>query len=269
MRYNIDGGSMKKKKVRIKYKKVFLFFFFMLLGIGFLSVLVKTIFYMREKNDMTKILTDLSLMDCVHHKKNDQLETYVNPPENTEDSYYTYIMKDFMEADLSMLFSKNKDTKGYIQIEGTPFSYPFVLEREKGYYQNHSYYKKENAVGWLYIKDKNTLDTFQNTILYADGKKADEVFLLTPLLKKQWAKEDYLVKISTDKTNSLWKPFSIYIASDTNDRFEDPYLLSKRSLSSFATTVNKEDIILTIITRYHTKQVLIMHAKLVKKMKRS
>lgn len=268
MRYNIDGGSMKKRKVKIKYKNVFLFFFLTILLTIFLFFFLITVFYMREKNDMTKILTDLSLIDCVYHRKNDQFSTYVRPPENMEDSYYNYIMKDFIEVDLSPLTSKNRDTKGYIQIEGTSFSYPFVLEKEKGYYQNHSYYNKENAAGWLYIKEDSTLDSFQNTVLYADGKDGDEVFSLKPLLEKGWSKENYLVKISTAKTNSLWKPFSIYIASTTNNLLEEPYLLSKRSLSSFATTVSKEDIILTIITRHHKNQLLIMHAKLVKKMKR-
>ena len=223
---------------------------------------------MNEENEINKIETDLSLMDMIHNKKEDSKDTYVRPPENEIDSYYQYIIKDFMEVDFDSLLTKNKDTKGYIQIEGTTFSYPFVLEKEKNFYKTHSYYHRENKVGWLSIRNEKNLDTFDNIVFYADGERADRLFDLSFAFEKKWLKEDNLVRLSTEKTNSLWKPFSIYLAKDTTYHFENPFTLSKRSIFNFSTYLTKEDSILTILVRYKKKEIIVLHAKLIKKMRR-
>lgn len=265
MRYNKSGGSM--KKVCVQNKNIFFLILFVIFTFLLFFFLSSFISYQNKKNDMAKLLLDLSLMEATSHKKNDLESTYVHPSENLKDPYYTYILKDFLEADMGAFLSKNKDTKGYIQIEGTSFSYPFV-SFQKGFYKTHSYYQKENDVGWLYMDEKSNLDTFSSLVLYADGKKGDSVFSLKEVLQKKFLKENNLVKLSTEKTNSLWKPFSVYIAKEPSSFKENPYTLLLRSSFPFSVDVDEKDTVLTIVTRFSKNKVLVFHAKLVKKMER-
>lgn len=263
MSYNINGGSVRKRKVKLKYKNIFLF---MISFLFLIFVFLKIGIYMEEKNEMVKIITDLSLLNATYHKRNDSESTYIRPPENLNDIYYQYIVKDFMEVDMTPFLSKNKDTRGFLSIEGTSFSYPFVLEKENDFYKTHSYYQTKHPTGWLHIHKDCDLSRFQNVVFYADGNRARDVFQLSDIFDSSFLKKQNLIYLSTNQNNSLWKPFSIYIASSIPSTFSTPYLLSKRSLVPFSIHVDENDIFLSIITRYKKNEFLILHAKLVKKM---
>lgn len=265
IRYNKNGDTMKKKKVRIRYKNVFLFLLLFLLFFFLILFLLSYISYIGEKNEVTKIMTDLSLTDFLHHKKSDRENILVDPTEKK--LYFSAILKDYMEVDMYPLLLKNKDTKGYILIEGTSFAFPFVMDKDH-FYQKHSYYQTKNRIGWLYLDKKANLDTFQNMVLYADGKWADEFFSLSKTLDISWSQQNYFVYLSTSQTNSLWKPFGIYFINESSSFFNEDISFSKKSFVPFSTSVKKDDVILSIVTRFSSSQMLVLRAKLIKKMER-
>ena len=133
--------------------------------------------------------------------------------------------KDIM--DISPLIKKNKDTFGYIKINGTQISYPFVKTKDNKFYLNHSFDKKYNDAGWIFMDYRNKDLNDKNVILYAHDRKDNTMFgTLKYTLKKSWQE-------------------------DTNNHVITIY-------------TNKTDKILTLSTCYTEKEKVVLHAKLLK-----
>ena len=99
--------------------------------------------------------------------------------------------------------------------------------------------------------------------------------------KKKWLnnKENHIIKLSLEKSNTLWQVFSIYKIATTSD-----YLLTNfnndieytifirnlltRSIYDFKTDVNLNDKILTLSTCNGSKEKLVLHTKLIKEQKK-
>ena len=88
--------------------------------------------------------------------------------------------------------------------------------------------------------------------------------------------DDYLVKLSTEKENTLWQVFSVYHIPTTSDYLQinfnsdETYLnflnmLKERSIYDFQTELNNKDKILTLSTCYNKEEKMVMHAKLIKR----
>ena len=100
---------------------------------------------------------------------------------------------------------------------------------------------------------------------------------LKNIFKNDWLnnQNNYVVKLSTEKENSLWQVFSVYIIPTTNDyikvNFNSNYefnewvnVLKNRSNFNFNTTVNELDKVLTLSTCYNENEKVVLHAKLIK-----
>ena len=92
--------------------------------------------------------------------------------------------------------------------------------------------------------------------------------------------DNYVIKLSTEKENTLWQVFSVYHIPTTSDylktRFQDnkefldfAQMLINRSSHNFNTSVNENDYIITLSTCYNDKEKVVLHAKLIKKETRS
>lgn len=264
MRYNKYGDTMKKRLEKMDYRKVAILLFCVLFFLCFFYFLFSYKTRIEEKNEFNKILTELSLMDFLHHQ-NDKNQTENSKKEELEKD--AFLLKDFKEVEINMLLPKNEDTKGYIQVEGTSFSYPFVSFKN-GFYQNHSYYQKENQIGWVYISQEANMENLQNMVFYADGKRAKEYFSISEVLEETWKKNNPAIFVSTSKTNSIWKPFSVYIQKGFPNTKENAEVFAKKSIIPFSVKVGSKDTILSIISRHSSDEMLILHAKLMKKMNR-
>ena len=152
--------------------------------------------------------------------------------------------------------------------------------KDNEYYLTHSFDKKYNSAGWVFLDYRNTLkDDDKNTILYAHGRYDKTMFgSLKNILKSNWYKnkDNHVIKLSTEKENTLWQVVSVYHIKTTSDYIQTEFSsdeeyqalldeLINRSAYKFNTTVSSKDKILTLSTCYNEKERVVMHAKLIKK----
>ena len=90
---------------------------------------------------------------------------------------------------------------------------------------------------------------------------------------------NYVIKIATPNSSSLWQVFSIYHIPTTSDYLQIDFVsdeqfvkfankLISRSAHKFDTTVGANDSILTLSTCYNEEERVVIHAKLIKREKR-
>lgn len=197
-----------------------------------------------------------------------------------ESIYWSYIKMNMINVDFTELLKQNSDTKGWIQVNGTNINYPFVQSNDNAYYLNHSFTKKKNEAGWVFLDYRNNINNLsRNNIIYAHSRLDKTMFgSLNDTLKYSWYsnKDNHIIKISTEKENTLWQIFSVYkipvesyyiTTNFLNDSAFEDFLdvIKKRSVFDFNTNLTKDDRILTLSTCYSDKERTVIHAKLIKR----
>ncbi len=200
------------------------------------------------------------------------------------EDYWNYMKTTMISVDFSELKRINPDTKGWIYVNNTNVNYPFVQGGDNSYYLDHSFDGTYNVAGWLFADYKSNFNKFEkNTVIYGHGR-VDEVMFgsLDKVLDESWYtnKENQIIKLSTEKKNTLWQIVSIYtIPSESyylthtfeNDesyqRFLDTML--SRSIYDFQTDLNTSDKLLTLSTCLDFNgNRIVVQAKLIKEQKR-
>ncbi len=182
----------------------------------------------------------------------------------------------FLEVDIKSLKNINDETVAWIQVENTSIDYPIVKHKDNKYYLNHSFDKKYNEAGWIFLDYRNNIETLdQNTIIYAHGRIDKTMFgSLKDLLNKDILEQNgkILLKLSTEKANYIFEMFSIYHIPTTKDYTytslkEEDYKkflekIKNRSNYKIPTDVDTNDKIITLSTCYNVEEKVVMHAKL-------
>lgn len=235
--------------------------------------------------DENKINKQLDLIDNAV-KVSDVNDTskveIIKQDEITEsDPYWDYINMNLIDVDFSKLKSINKNTKGWIKVNGTNINYPFVQTDNNDYYLNHSFDNSYNYAGWVFLDYRNNISNFdnKNTIIYAHGMYNNTMFgSLRNILTNGWLNDtnNYVIKLSTEKENTLWQVFSVYKIPTTSDYIKVNFnsnnefkeftdMLLNRSEHNFNTTISENDRILTLSTCYNKTNKVVLHAKLIKR----
>lgn len=184
----------------------------------------------------------------------------------------------FLEVDIKSLKTINEETVAWIQVENTNIDYPIVKHKDNKYYLNHSFDKKYNEAGWVFLDHRNNLENLdQNTIIYAHGRVDKTMFgSLKDLLEKDvYEKNQKIeVKLSTEKANYIFEMFSVYHIPTTNDYTniswnEENYKkfiekIKKRSSYKIPIELDSNDKIITLSTCYNVEEKVVMHARLKK-----
>ena len=196
-----------------------------------------------------------------------------------EDLYWKYINTKLINVNFQELKKENNDTKGWIQVAGTNINYPFVQTENNDYYLSHSFKKKTNSAGWIFLDYRNNINNLdRNTIIYGHGRLDTSMFgSLKNIINNDWLKnsDNFIIKLSTESHNTLWQVFSVYKIPTTNDyiqvnfkndnEFKEFYnKLLSRSIHDFKTNVTTKDKILTLSTCYNDSDKVVLHAKLIK-----
>lgn len=196
-----------------------------------------------------------------------------------EDLYWKYINTKLIDVNLKELKQENKDTIGWIQIAGTNINYPIVQTNNNDYYLTHSFKKKDNLGGWIFLDYRNNIKELdKNTIIYGHGRLDKSMFgSLKNVFTNNWLNnsDNFIIKLSTESHNTLWQVFSVYKIPTTNDyikvkfnndnELKDFYdMLLNRSEHNFNTNITTKDKILTLSTCYNTEDKVVLHAKLIK-----
>lgn len=270
--------------MKIKSKHVLIIIFSIICFITLATSIYKIIIWKIDSNKIHNQINEIQ--DTVNiEEKNDTKDTEIIKQDNVapNNPYWNYIKTNLIHVDFNELKLINNHTKGWIQVNGTNINYPFVQTNNNKYYLNHSFNKKRNDAGWVFLDYRNKLDgSDKNTILYAHGRLDTTMFgSLKNILKNGWLDDDnnYIVKLSTEHENTLWQVFSVYHIPTTSDYIQVAFssddkflkfldLLKNRSFHNFNTTVNSKDKILTLSTCYTNNNKLVLHAKLIKKIPR-
>lgn len=263
-----------KKRKKLNVKNLCLLIFFLVMLIVFLFSLIKVIMWIIDNNNTNDIIKKVANTYEISEKSYDN-EVIIN--ENEKDIYFDYMKLKFIDVDINKLKTFNPDTIGFIKVMGTNINYPFVQTKDNDYYLNRSYDKTYNNAGWIFLDYRNNEFNDKNTIIYGHGRINGTMFgSLKNTLKSSWQsnKDNYIIKISTEKENSIWQIFSIYKIATTSDYLQTTFsdnefesfinLIKGRSSYNFETDVTNEDKVLTLSTCYNDNDKMVVHAKLIK-----
>lgn len=236
----------------------------------------KLFIWQSENNKIKKISGNISNIADVTEVK----ETSDNNVEVVSDDYFKYKDVSMLDVNFNELLKQNKDTKGWIKVEGTNVNYPFVQSADNEYYLKHSYDNTYNKKGWVFLDYRNNMDNLdKNTILYAHGLMNNAMFgSLRRTVKQDWSKNknNRIIKISTPNSMLLFEVFSsytiepesYYITSEfSSDEEFSTFIdtIKSRSFYDYNTSVSTDDKILTLSSCYDNKKRMVLHAKLIAK----
>lgn len=278
---NNDKNNKKRKR---KKKKNTTWIFVILCSI-FISIivfcLIKIFIWGKDNKDTSKVINDITNAVNVTLRDDDDNTELVNDTNEEETSDYWYYIKfPLMDVDITKLKEKNSDTVGWINVNNTNINYPFVQTKDNSYYLNHSFDKKYNEAGWVFLDYRNSKNlNNKNTILYAHSRLDKTMFgSLSKVLKSSWYnnKDNHIIRLSTDTENTLWQIFSVYkipeesyyITTNFNNNEEYNKFLNtikQRSIHNFNTNLDTNDKILTLSTCYSDTERTVVHAKLIKR----
>lgn len=278
---NNDKNNKKRKR---KKKKNTTWIFVILFSI-FISIivfcLIKIFIWGKDNKDTSKVINDITNAVNVTLRDDDDNTELVNDTNEEETSDYWYYIKfPLIDVDITELKEKNSDTVGWINVNNTNINYPFVQTKDNSYYLNHSFDKRYNEAGWVFLDYRNSKNiNNKNTILYAHSRLDKTMFgSLSKVLKSSWYnnKDNHIIRLSTDTENTLWQIFSVYkipeesyyITTNFNNNEEYNKFLNtikQRSIHNFNTNLDTNDKILTLSTCYSDTERTVVHAKLIKR----
>ena len=272
------GRKTKKKNIDLIYKIIFIISF-----IVCLYSLLNIVKWEKENRKSQEIVDKLQNsteinVSTMGDENNIQL---INPENESKNSlYWYYTSMEMIDVNFDELHNKNKDTKGWLQVPGTNVNYPFVQSNDNKYYLTHSFEKKYTDAGWIFLDYRNDINNLsKNNIIYGHARLDKTMFgSLKNTLKKSWFnnKDNRVIRVSTEKENSLWQIFSVYhiktesyyitVNFKNDDEFQKYINKSlSRSIYNFDTNVSVDDTILTLSTCYGDNEKLVVQAKLIKK----
>ena len=133
--------------------------------------------------------------------------------------------KEAFTIDWKALKEKNPEIVGWILIPDTEISYPIVQGTDNAYYLNHTFEKKENYAGAIFM-DANANASFQdrNTIIYGHNVKHGTMFAELEKFKEQTFFENHpYLYIFTEKQNYRCEIFSMYSTTATSASYQIQY----------------------------------------------
>jgi sortase B len=277
--YNIIGDDMTKTKRKIKWKNLVLIIVFIVLLFLFIYSSINVIKWFIDKKQTESNLQKIESITEVKEIDDSKQTEIIENDVDKSNPYWDYIKVKLIDVDFKELKEINSDTVGWIKINGTNVNYPFVQAKDNSYYLNHSFDKKKNSAGWVFMDYRNNTHNNKNTIIYAHGRLDKSMFgSLRNILKSNWIKDsnNFIIRISTEKENSLWQVFSAYVIPTTDDYIKTDFtskddfynwakMLLDRSQFDFNTTINKDDLVLTLSTCYNKTDKSVIHAKLIKR----
>ncbi len=278
---------MKEKmnnKIKLKWKNIILILIFLILFITFNISIYNIIKWKLDSNktneEINTIQENTNIEEVKDNKGTEIIKQAKKIPK--ENPYWDYIKMNMIDVNFDNLKKINSDVVGWIKVNGTNINYPFVQSKDNKYYLTHSFNKSYNNAGWVFLDYRNNNINNRNTIIYAHGRTDKTMFgTLRKVLNNGWINNtnNYVIKISTEKENSLWQIFSIYHIPTTNDYLQTEFkdereyqrflnILKNRSNHNFNTSITSNDTILTLSTCYNDSEKMVVHAKLIKKQKK-
>lgn len=287
-KYIIKGLSflIKRKNITEKEKKMEQKFIPTIIIILSITTYLLTIFILTRwyvQNERSKNFTNDLDLDITNQEQLE--ENTPNQYQDLSDSVLgnggTYTLDDnFLNVNLNYYLTKNPETVGWFQINGTNINYPIVQHNDNSFYLEHDFYQRKTNIGWIFGDYRDNFIKFENnTIIYGHNLINRTMLGQIPyMLKKNWFNNPYkkYIKLSTKTTNSIWEIFSVYKINPTTDYLQVKFnsmenytnflnKIKERSEQPLETTISNTDKIITISTCDDTgTKRIVVHAKLIK-----
>ncbi len=250
-----------RKKLKLKKKNVLFFFLFL---VFLFSVYQITSFFLdAHKNDKeTKDVVDAAT----------KIEVQVDEDGNEQEIF---------TVDFNKLKQMNSDTIGWIRTNAGNISYPVVHTSDNEYYLTHSFNKKNNQLGAIFMDYRNSSWENKNVVVFGHNASDKSMFgLLRNVFNKGYfddEKNHYIEVFDCDHHTYTYEIFSYYAIEAeeyyiTTDFSSDQEFLDflntikKRSYKNFNLSLNATDRIITLSTcngSGNTNRRTVIHAKLV------
>lgn len=270
---------LKKLKQMKKTLMTIIIICFLLLG----GIIYEIIQWQRDNKDTKKQIEQINKEVKIEEIKIETPATSDQKENQSSDDYFEFQKLNMLNVDFNQLLTRNPQTVGWIKVEGISINYPFVQTTNNDYYLTHSFNKKNNEAGWIFLDYRNDINHLsQNTVIYGHGRLNNTMFgSLKKVVKKSWYKdsENQIVKISTPNQNTIWQVFSTYTIDPetyyltTNFSDNQSYIkfidtIKSRSVYNYPTEVTINDHILTLSSCYDDQKRVVLHAKLIHSTKR-
>lgn len=271
-------------KIKLKWKNIILILIFLILFITLNISIYNIIKWKLDSNKTNEEINTIQENTNIEEVKDNKGTEIIKQAEKIpkENPYWDYIKMNMIDVNFDNLKKINSDVVGWIKVNGTNINYPFVQSKDNKYYLTHSFSKSYNNAGWVFLDYRNNNINNRNTIIYAHGRTDKTMFgTLRKVLNNGWINNtnNYVIKISTEKENSLWQIFSIYHIPTTNDYLQTEFkdkreyqrflnILKNRSNHNFNTSITSNDTILTLSTCYNDSEKMVVNAKIIKKQKK-
>jgi sortase B len=125
----------------------------------------------------------------------------------------------YINEQMHELKIQNSDTAGYLSIEGTVIQYPVVRGKDNSYYEKHTFSKKKNASGAIFMDSKNSMDLNDfNIVLYGHNMKDGSMFHeLTQYRKISFTRDHRYIVLTGLYEKKTFYVFSAYTCDQTTD----------------------------------------------------
>ena len=268
-----------KKQTRRKY--VFAFAVFVSLFAGVLTILlVRGIEYHRAREEYTAVQMSFegsviatedganffasAPMPTEYFVTNASVETNSPLVPTHSQSEAIATPAPFYSAEVAQLKKENRDTVGWLDISGTKIQYPIVQGKDNKYYLNHTFKKKTNASGAIFLDCWNMADfTDFNTVIYGHNMKDGSMFNgLREYRYQKFFNEHRYIEITLLNKKLRYRVFAAYVSqgeASTDFRGQNCATEEQRSVFIKAArkrstelasneTVSRHDRLLTLVT---------------------
>lgn len=185
------------------------------------------------------------------------------------------------QIDSAKLKQINADAIGWIVFNDPYVNNPLVQTRDNSYYLKHSFMKKENAAGSLFMDYRNESFDDRNVVIYGHNMLDRTMFgsLKDVFQEKFWegSERDIIRVIDSEQHLRKYKIFSYYVVEKEDEyittSFSDAEAftgflreITARSFRKLDVTVTAEDHILTLSTcagAAGMNKRRVIHAKLI------
>ncbi len=125
----------------------------------------------------------------------------------------------YISEQMNELKAQNSDTAGYLAIDGTAIQYPVVRGKDNSFYETHTFSKKKNASGAIFMDSKNSVDLSDfNIVLYGHNMKDGSMFHeLTQYRKVAFTRDHRYIVLTGLYEKKTFYVFSAYTCGKTTD----------------------------------------------------
>lgn len=241
------------------YKKIILTIIFWIFIVIMLISGIKIFKWTKENKESNEIL--------------DEVKNTISIDENI-DNVEKY------NVNFEKLKQTNSDTIAWIKVNGTNIEYPVVKTTNNDFYMTHTFDKKNNSAGWVFMDYENKFDgTDNNLVIYAHNRRDGSMFgTLKNILTEEWQSniDNFKITFITENEKSEYQVFSVYTIEsedyyittnfETDNKFQKFIdTIKSRSIKDFDVNISTEDHILTLSTcANNNKYRVVLHAVKVK-----